>query len=109
VSGATLAVLEDQLAGDEPEGSEILYVQTHARAAVAGTPGPPPPLDAALVLLASVVPLTTLFTKREWKARRERVETLAQLAADAIPSFREVLKQMRHTRRSAYSAGGPVH
>jgi hypothetical protein len=67
------------------------------------------PLDAALVALASVVPLRTGFQRRRRRRDRERVDDLVRRASADVPGFQRLVGQMWHTRGRAYSAGGPVH
>lgn len=67
------------------------------------------PLDAALVALASVVPLRTVFERRLRRRDRERMDDLIRRASADVPGFQRLIGQMRHTRGRAYSAGGPVH
>jgi Golgi phosphoprotein 3 (GPP34) len=67
------------------------------------------PLDAALVALASVVPLRTVFQRRRGRHDRERVDDLVRRVSADVPGFERLIRQMRHTRGRAYSAGGPVH
>ena len=66
-------------------------------------------LDGALVALASVVPLRTVFERRRKRQGRRRVDELVRRVSTDIPGFQRLIDQMRHTRGRAYSAGGPVH
>ena len=64
--------------------------------------------DAALVAMASVVPLRTVFERRRKRQDRERIETLTRRASLRAPGFDRMLQQMRRTRSRSYSAGGPI-
>ena len=66
-------------------------------------------LDAALVALAFVVPLRTVFARGRKHHDQVRVAALTHRAADGAPGFERLIQQMRYTRGRAYSAGGPVH
>jgi hypothetical protein len=66
-------------------------------------------LDRALVALASVVPMRTVFERRHKRQDRERVDNLIRRVSADVPGFDRLIEQMRHTRGRAYSAGGPVH
>ncbi len=65
--------------------------------------------DAALVAVASVVPLRTVFDRRRKHENRERADALARVVSAQAPGFDRLLTQMRRTRGRSYSAGGPVH
>lgn len=127
-SKATLAAVEDQLiqAGLFEQNSRgmgavnraaIAEVQQRARQTLTGQDagvrtgrgGNVNVLDAALVALASVIPLRTVFGPHRNRQDRERAEALARLVSARVPGFERLLKQMRRTRGRAYSAGGPVH
>jgi hypothetical protein len=119
---ATLAAMEDQLvqAGAfEPKGRDLLAMdreaiatlQARARQILTGEAGEEGSavLDAALIALASVIPLRTVFGRRHRRQDRERVETLTRRVSLKAPGFDRMLQQMRRTRGRSYSAGGPAH
>jgi hypothetical protein len=58
-------------------------------------------LDAALVPLAAVVRLSTVASRRSWRANRGRVTTLTSRLGDAIPGFGDLIAQMRQSRTRA--------
>ena len=64
--------------------------------------------DAALVAMASVVPLRTVFERRRKRQDRARIETLTRRVSLRAPGFDRMLQQMRRTRSRSYSAGGPI-
>lgn len=119
---ATLAAVEDQLiqAGAfEPKGRGLVAMDREAIAALqararqilsgeAGDEGSAVP-DAALVAMASVIPLRTVFERRHRRQDRERIDTLTRRVSLRAPGFDRMLQQMRRTRGRSYSAGGPVH
>jgi hypothetical protein len=119
---ATLAAVEDQLtqAGAfERKGrglvamdrEPIAALQTRARQILWGEAGDEGSavLDAALVAVASVLPLRTVFDRRRRRQDRERVDALTRRVSLRAPGFDRMLQQMRRTRGRSYSAGGPVH
>ena len=60
--------------------------------------------DAALVAMASVVPLRTVFERRRKRQDRARIETLTRRVSLRAPGFDRMLQQMRRTRSRSYSA-----
>ena len=64
--------------------------------------------DAALVAMASVVPLRTVFERRRKRQDRERIETLTRRVSLRAPGYDRMRQQMRRTRSRSYSAGGPI-
>jgi len=119
---ATLAGLEDQLiqAGAfERKGrglvamdrEAIATLQARARQILSGEAGEEGDavLDAALVAVASVIPLRTVFGRRRRRQDRERVETLTRRVSLKAPGFDRTLQQMRRTRGRSYATGGPAH
>lgn len=127
-SKATLAAVEDQLVQTgvferhdrgltAVDRAAIAEVQERARqilgghgtGVAGGGGGNVAVLDAALVALAFVIPLQTVFDRRRRRHDRDRVEALARLVSASVPGFERLLRQMRRTRGRAYSAGGPVH
>jgi hypothetical protein len=118
----TLAAVEDQLiqAGAfERKGrglvamdrEGIAVLQTRARQILRGEAGEEggAVLDAALVAVASVIPLRTVFDRRRRRQDRERVDALTRRVSLKAPGFDRMLSQMRRTRGRSFSAGGPVH
>jgi len=118
----TLAAVEDQLIGEgmfEPKGHHMVAMdreaiaglQTRARQILRGEAGDEGDavLDDALVAVASVIPLRTVFDRRRRGQYRERVDTLTRRVSLKAPGFDRLLGQMRHTRGRSYSAGGQVY
>ena len=117
----TLAAVENQLieAGAfERKGRGLVAMDREAIAALqasarqirsgeAGNEGSAV-FDAALVAMASVVPLRTVFERRRKRQDRERIETLMRRVSLRAPGFDRMLQQMRRTRSRSYSAGGPI-
>jgi len=113
----TLAAVEDQLiqAGAfERKGRGLVAMDREAIAALqawarqirsgeAGDEGSAV-FDAALVAMASVVPLRTVFERRRRRQDRERIETLTRRVSLRAPGFDRMLQQMRRTRGRSYSA-----
>ena len=113
----TLAAVEDQLiqAGAfERKGRGLVAMDREAIAALqawarqirsgeAGNEGSAV-FDAALVAMASVVPLRTVFERRRRRQDRERIETLMRRVSLRAPGFDRMLQQMRRTRGRSYSA-----
>jgi hypothetical protein len=114
----TLAAVEDQLiqAGAfERKGRGLVAMDREAIAALqawarqirsgeAGDEGSAV-LDAALVAMASVMPLRTVFERRRRRQDRERIDTLTRRVSLRAPGFDRMLQQMRRARSRAYSAG----
>jgi Golgi phosphoprotein 3 (GPP34) len=65
-------------------------------------------LDAALVAVASVIPLRTVFDRRRMREDRARVDALACLVSARAPGFERLLTQMRRTRGRSQMASGPA-
>jgi hypothetical protein len=118
--GTALAATRDQLASEgvitqagrrvtAADRDGVAALQRRAGELLAGGADPAGEREAALIALASVVPLTTIATRREWRARSGRVAALAAQVSAGAPAFSELIGQMRRTRRLAYSAGGPAH
>ncbi|HUL27687.1 MAG TPA: GPP34 family phosphoprotein [Streptosporangiaceae bacterium] len=118
---ATLAAVEDQLILEgmfEPKGrglvamdrEAIAGLQTRARQILCGEAGDEggAVLDAALVAVASVIPLRTVYDRRRRSQDRERVDVLTRRVSLKAPGFDRLLRQMRHTRGRSYPAGGAV-
>jgi hypothetical protein len=61
-------------------------------------------LDAALVALVSVVPLTTVLKRNDRRRHKQRLEALSQRAGATAPAVQQMFSQMRWTRRAAFSA-----
>jgi hypothetical protein len=107
-SKATLAAMEDQLirAGVfnlEGRGmvaidrQAIAGLQTRARQILSGEAGDGGTgiLDAALVAVASVIPLRTLFDRRRKRQDRQRVDALTRLVSISAPGFERLPGQIR--------------
>ena len=62
-------------------------------------------LDVALVPLAGAVRLTTVASRRDWRANRDRVSTVTGRLADAIPGFGDLIAEMRGLRGRAFASG----
>jgi len=117
---ATLAAVEDWLvrAGVfKQEGGQMVAVnreavatlQARARQVLRGTGDQETDvLDAALVAVASVIPLRTVFDRRRRQEERERVDALARLVSAQAPGFERLLTQMRRARGPSQPAGGPA-
>ena len=67
------------------------------------------PADALVLAVASVVPLRTLFSRRNKSRDEELVAEVVSRLSEQISALGTLLKQMRHTRGASFSAGGPVH
>jgi hypothetical protein len=65
--------------------------------------------QAALVVLAAVVPLTTIAPRRQWRLSQDRVAQLAHLAAREAPAFSQLMTQMWNSRGRWNPAAGPAH
>ena len=114
---ATLAAVENQLieAGAfERKGRGLVAMDREGIAALqawarqirsgeAGNEGSAV-FDAALVAMASVVPLRTVFERRRKRQDRARIETLTRRVSLRAPGFDRMLQQMRRTRSRSYSA-----
>ncbi len=89
----------------------IAALQARARQILSGEAGDEGSAvpDAALVAMASVIPLRTVFERRHRRQDRERIDTLTRRVSLRAPGFDRMLQQMRRTRGRSYSAGGPVH
>ena len=112
----TLAAVENQLteAGAfERKGRGLVAMDREAIAALqawarqirsgeAGNEGSAV-FDAALVTMASVVPLRTVFERRRKRQDRERIETLTRRVSLRAPGFDRMFQQMRRTRSRSYS------
>ncbi len=121
-SKATLKAVEDQLGRAGvlgPKGRRMVVLDREAVAQVpakarrilagdsggAGTDVP----GAALVALASVIPLNTVLGRRHKRQDQERAGALTHRVDERVPGFERLIAQMRRTRRRSYSADGPVH
>ena len=119
---ATLAAVEDQLIQSgafERKGrglvamdrEGIAALQARARQIMRGEAGEEGSavLDAALVAVASVIPLRTVCDRRRRRQDRERVDALTRRVSLKAPGFDRMLQQMRRTRGRSYATGGPAH